>query len=169
MMKAPPWILLSLSVAAPSAHALKDGETVYVKARNTKLLVAAKAEAEVKAVLRVGDALRWRQKEASGFHRVSLPGKAEVYFVYGANLSLQAPRQEQWAASGTTVDTKAFASSGAATKGLSEGAFQMAVGDAQLEKAAKALLALEAMQAGVTDTEVDAHLRAAKLAVEPSP
>jgi hypothetical protein len=162
-------LLLSLSLAAPAAHALKDGDTVYVKARNTKLLVAGSAGAEVKATLRVGDALRWHQKEPSGFHRVSLPGKAEVYFVYGANLSLQAPSQEQWTAGATTVDTKAFASSGAATKGLSEGAFQMAVGDAQLERAAKDLLALEALQAAVTDADVDAHLRGATLAVEPLP
>jgi len=38
-----------------------------------------------------------------------------------------------------------------------------------LEKAAKDLLALEALQAEVTDVEVDAHLRQAKLAVEPAP
>jgi len=168
-MKAPGWLLLLLSMAAPSAHALKDGDTIYVKARNTKLLVAAKADADAKAVLRVGEPLLWRAKDAGGFHRVSLPGKTEVYFVYGANLSLQAPRQELWTASGTKVDTKAFASSGAATKGLSEGAFQLAVNDAQMERAARDLVALEVLQAEVTEAEVDAHLRRAKLAVEPAP
>lgn len=168
-MDAARWMLMSLALWACQAHALDTGDAVYVKARNTKLLLAPSASAEVKAVLRVGDVLRWTAKEPNGFHAVRLPGKDTVYFVYGANLSLKAPTQEKWASSGTTVDTKGFASSGAATKGLSEGAFQLAVTDAQLEKAAKDLLALEALQAEVTDAEVDAHLREAQLAVEPAP
>jgi hypothetical protein len=168
-MNAVRWLLLSLSLWGLRAQALKSDDTIYVKARNTKLLLAPTASAEVKAVLRVGDVLQWKAKEANGFHAVRLPGKDTVYFVYGANLSLAAPKQEQWATAGTSVDTRAFASSGAATKGLSEGAFQMAVSDAQLEKAARDLLALEALQAEVTDVEVDAHLREAKLAVEPAP
>jgi hypothetical protein len=168
-MPAARWLLLSLTLWGGGALGLEPNTPVYVKARNTKLLGAASANAEVKAVLRVGDTLQWIAKSSNGFHSVRLPGKEAVYFAYGANLSLKPPRQEQWAAAGTTVDTQAFASSGAATKGLSEGAFQLAVSDAQLEKAARDLLALEALQAGVTDAEVDAHLRAAKLAVEPAP
>ncbi|MBM4379698.1 MAG: hypothetical protein FJ086_10420 [Deltaproteobacteria bacterium] len=104
-MDASRWLLLSLSLWACRAQALKTDDIVYVKARNTKLLLAPTASAEVKAVLRVGDVLQWKAKEPNGFHAVRLPGKDTVYFVYGANLSLKAPTQEKWASSGTTVDT----------------------------------------------------------------
>ena len=156
------WIALALLPCA-SAWALKDGDTVYVRARNTKWLARPSAEARVIHTLKPGEAVTWRRAAAGNFHEVQPTSEKKTGFVYFANLALQPPREEQWAASRTTtLDTGAFATSGAATKGLAQGAAQLASTDAALAEAAAALSALGALQAGLTDDEFDSQLRRAE-------
>ncbi|MEN9800838.1 MAG: hypothetical protein RL653_4535 [Pseudomonadota bacterium] len=151
------WLALALIPCTPG-WALESGDTVYVRARNTKLLKEPRANAPAGRTLNVGEALTWRKAEAGNFHEVQPTGEKKAGFVYYANLALKPPREERWAASNTTTDVEDFGSSGAATKGLAQGAVQLAATDASLARAATALKALELLQAGITDDELDAQL-----------
>jgi hypothetical protein len=157
-MTARTWLALAWLPCAP-AWALKDGDMVYVRARNTKLLSEPRADAGAKQTLKPGEALTWRKAAARSFHEVQTAAEKKTGFVYYANLALKPPGEERWASSNTTVDRESFSSSGAATKGLTQGALQLAATDAALAKAATALRALEQLQAGITDDELDAQLR----------
>lgn len=159
-MTARTWFVLALLPCAP-AWALKDGDTVYVRARNTKWLAKPDAGAPVKRTLRAGDALTWRRAAAGNFHEVQPGAEKKTGFVYFANLALQPLRDERRETARTRVDTEAFVSSGAAIRGLTQGATQLAATDAALGEAATSLRALAALQAGVTDDEFDAQLRRA--------
>ena len=148
----------ALLLCAP-AWALKDGDTVYVRARNTKWLKEPRPNADTRRVLKSGEPLTWRRAAGGNFHEVQPAAEKQTGFVYFANLALRPPREEKWSAVATSTDTEAFATSGAATKGLAEGAYKLAATDEALAEAAKALMALDALQAGITAEDVDAQLR----------
>jgi uncharacterized protein YgiM (DUF1202 family) len=118
------------------------------------------ATSGVLAVLQPGDEVKWQKAEGKEFHSVQSGGKTG--YVYFSNLSTSKPAQEYAKGSGA-VDSKAFASSGAATKALGDGA--IAYGDQKLnnDDAVKAVLAMEAMGQQTTAEDVAAHVKTAGL------
>jgi hypothetical protein len=160
------WLALAL-LPCTGALALKDGDTVYVRSRNTKLLEAPRADANAKQTLSAGEALTWRRAAAGNFHEVQTRAEQQTGFVYYANLALKLPKEERWSAANTTADREAFATSGAATRGLTQGAVQLAATNASLAEAAVALKALEMLQAALTDEELQAQLLRAGGEVRP--
>ncbi len=118
-----PIVALVLGTTA-TAVAAKVGDTLFVKAKNTKVVAKASPTANVIAVLQPGDEVVWKgaDKKQKRWHKVSVGGKNGL--VFQSNLTTQKPSMEVVGTSGEQVDAKAFASSGAATKALGPGAKQ---------------------------------------------
>ena len=157
-------IVAAALLAAGGAFAgLSAGTTVFIKAKNTKLLKAAKVDAAAEgAALQPGDEVAWQKMEGKEFHQVKVGGKTG--YVFFSNLSTKKPEPEYLQGKGA-VDGKAFASSGAATKALAPAATNdKAMSDAKLKEAAKDILAAEALsQLVVTPGVAAAHAKTAGL------
>ncbi len=117
-------IVAILVGTAATAVAAKVGDTLFVKAKNTKVLAKASPTADVVVLLQPGDEVVWKgaDKKEKRWHKVSVAGKEGL--VFQSNLSTAKPSMETVGTSGEQVDAKAFASSGAATKALGPGAKQ---------------------------------------------
>jgi hypothetical protein len=121
------WTLAVMGLVAGTAAtavAAKVGDTLFVKAKNTKVVAKASPTADVVAVLQPGDEVTWQgaDKKEKRWHKVSAGGKEGM--VFQSNLTTKKPSMEVVGTSGEQVDAKAFASSGAATKALGPGAKQ---------------------------------------------
>ncbi len=140
------------------AVAAKVGDNLYVKAKNTKVMDGTAATANVIAVLQPGEQVTWQGAEADKkWQKVTAKGKNGVVFV--SNLSAQKPSTEIVASQGgKAMDAQAFASSGAATKALGEGAKEMA-SEKGLQKAATDLEFAEGLAKKVTPTDINAHAK----------
>ena len=106
-------------LAGGAALAVKPGETLFVKAKNTKVYDKPTASGKVKATLQPGDEVTWdgADKKDPAFHAVS--GKVKG-FAHQSSLSPRKPAGEVLTNDGAPVSGQAFASSGAATKALTE-------------------------------------------------
>ena len=116
-----PIVAILLGTTA-TAVAAKVGDTLFVKAKNTRVVAKASPTADVVAVLQPGDEVVWQgaDKKQKRWHKVNIAGKQGL--VFGSNLTSKKPSMEVVGTSGEQVDAKAFASSGAATKALGPGA-----------------------------------------------
>lgn len=146
-------------LGATGAFALKAGETVFIKAKNTKLLKAAKVDASSDETLQPGDKVEWQKAEGKEFHQVKAGGKTG--YVYFSNLSTKPPESETLQGKGA-VDPKAFASSGAATKALAPAAQAMENRGVDEKKAVHDLLAAEALSKDkVSPPAIATHVKTA--------
>lgn len=149
------WMLLGCLLTAGSALAVKVGEPLYIRAKGTKLLASAAPTAKALAVLQPGEKVIWKGADPANkqFHKVESGGKQGVVFV--ANLASSPPSTELSAkAGGAAIDAQAFASSGAATKALSEGAASYA-SSKKIDDLAVELIALEQLALGVKAKEIN--------------
>lgn len=148
-------------VVATVSVAVKPGESLFIKARNTKLFESAAPTAKVLAVLQPGEQVLWKgaDPKSKRWHRV-VAGKKEGV-VFQSNLSPTRPSLELTTrGGGAEVDAQAFASSGAATKALADG--PVAYGEKkQWGEAVKDLLVLEALAKKITPEDLNAHARRA--------
>lgn len=154
--------IASAGVALP-ALAVKVGEPLFVKAKNTRLMSKPSAAADAIAILQPGERVTWRGAEpgAPQWHRVDSGEKKGL--VFQSNLSPTAPNLELTAGDRTrAVDAKAFASSGAAIKALSDGAVKYGE-SGPLKGAVAELQSLEKLAKDVTDAQVAAHAKQAGL------
>lgn len=159
-------LLATLSLcAAATALAADEKNTLYVKARNTRLMASAAPTADVVAILQPGQQVTWlgADPKHKQWHRVKVKGQEGL--VFQSNLSTRPPRMELTASSGRKVDATAFANSGAAVKGLSEGAISYGNGkkEPDLSGAVKQLQALEKLAEQITPEELAAHAAKARL------
>src|SRR5690348_5768164 len=120
-------LLAALSLcAAVTALAAEDKTLLYVKARNTRLMASASPTADVVAILQPGQQVEWEKADPKNkqWHHVKVKGKgAQQGLIFQSNLSTKPPNMELTSRNGgRPVDATAFANSGAAVKGLSEGA-----------------------------------------------
>jgi hypothetical protein len=143
-MKRKFWIVAAAGMLlGGSALAVKSGGTLYIKAKGTKVLKSPTSSTAV-ATLNPGDTVTWVGADPSNkqFHKVTTSdNKAGV--VLQSNLSPNAPSKEMVASGGgAEVDPQAFASSGAATKAMSESAVEYANAGGQ-KKAAADLVVME--------------------------
>ncbi len=155
------WPLAVLAFGSATALAVSAGGTLYVKARNTKLLASASPTADVVALLQPGEQVKWQGADPANkqFHKVEYGAKKGV--VFQSNLATKPPSTELVASQGgKELDPKAFASSGAATKALGETAKEYGEKGNMKEAVAK-LQALEKLSKSVTPAEVADHAKKA--------
>lgn len=151
-----------LVLASGSVAALTAGTKVYIKAKNTKVLAKADpASAVVGKVLQPGDEVAWQKSEGKEFHQIKT-SDGKTGFVYFSNLSLNPPPKEFVQGTGT-VDTRGFASSGAATKALGDAAVNYGGKKLNNERAVKDVLAMEGLSAQTNASDVAAHVKVAGL------
>ncbi|MDY7225914.1 SH3 domain-containing protein [Hyalangium rubrum] len=151
--------------AGGTTLAVKPDGTLYVKARNTRLMANASATADAIAILQPGKAVTWKGADPKNkqWHRVEVDGKKGV--VFQSNLAAQPPNLELITKNGEQkVDPVAYASSGAAVKGLSQGAIDYGNGKGtNYAEATKQIQKLEELAGKVGPAEMDAHARKAGL------
>lgn len=124
-------------IGASGAWAVAKGGKLYIKSKDTKVLKEAKAGAATAATAQPGDEVIWNGPAADKqFHEVMYKGKKG--FVLMANLSPSAPVAEIDASSGKPMSAQSFASSGAATKGLTPAGVKYAKASGQGEADAAA-------------------------------
>lgn len=159
MKRSDGWMIVaavSLALAGTVfAAAMKVGTPVYVKARNTRLLAAGDVGAQVSATLQPGEVVEWQKKEGAQFHEVLVTATKKKGFVFFSNLSTQKPAPEYLRGKGDgPVDTRSFASSGAATKALAEG--PIAYGEKKLnaKDAVTSVIGLDNLARGITAQEL---------------
>jgi hypothetical protein len=117
-------LLAAAMLFGSAAWAVKPGENLYVKTKDAKLLEKADAKAKVLGMLKPGEEVKWKGSDAKNklFHNIEVRGKTG--FTHQQNLSPHRPQLELASDDGKPVDAQAFASSGAATKALSEAALK---------------------------------------------
>ncbi|NMO22921.1 SH3 domain-containing protein [Pyxidicoccus fallax] len=160
--------LVAAVLALPgAAGAVKVGESLYVKAKNTRVMESPAPTANAVVILQPGEKVTWegadpKQKQ---WHRVTATN-GKKGFVFQTNLSTTPPNMELVTDKDgkQQLDPKKFVASGAAVKALSPGALEYGKekqGD--YAKAAEAIQALEARSKKVTTTEIAAHVKEAGL------
>ncbi len=109
-------------LSASGAFAVKVGDNLFVKSKDTKVLKDPKATAAAVVTAQPGDEVKWEgpSDKDKQFHKVTFKGKTG--FVLMSNLSPSKPQGEIDASSGKPMSAQAFASSGAATKALTPAA-----------------------------------------------
>lgn len=169
MHKRARWLLAALALcAAPQALAVAPGGTLYVKARNTRLMASTAPTADVKAVLQPGQKVIWRGADPKNkqWHKVEVDKKTGV--VFQSNLSANPPDLGLVAKDGPSgSDLRGVANSGAAVRGLSEGAIKYGREKGQKEPSYGAAVtqveALEDLAGKITPKDLAEHAEQAKL------
>lgn len=147
--------LVGLAAAAllfgTAAWAVKPGESLYIKTKDAKLLEKADAKAKVLGTLKPGEEVTWNGSDAKNkmFHSIEANGKKG--FTLQQNLSPNKPQMEVASDDGKKIDAQAFASSGAATKALSEAAlkYNEKKGKADMNTLAKGVMTAEGIAESV--------------------
>jgi hypothetical protein len=122
-------IAASALLSASAAWAIAKGGSLYIKAKDVKLLKDPKAGSKEVTAVALGEEVKWlgASEKDKSFHEVEYKGKKG--FVLMSSLSPSAPAKEI-ASDGKSMSAQAFASSGAATKGLTSAGVKYAGQDA---------------------------------------
>jgi hypothetical protein len=155
--------LFALMLALGAGAALREGQVLYVRAKNANMKASPAPIADTVAVLQPGVEVTYLKpaQGARGWHQVSALGVKG--FMYQASLSLERPHDEISGAQGDrAVSPQEFASSGAATKALGEGAVRYGT-DKDLGRAVTDIQHAEDLAKAVPDSELVAHARQAHL------
>jgi uncharacterized protein YgiM (DUF1202 family) len=147
--------LVGLAAAAlligSAAYAVKPGENLYIKTKDAKLLEKPDPKAKVLGVLKPGEEVKWNGADAKNkmFHGIEAGGKKG--YTLQQNLSPSKPQMEIASDDGKPIDAQAFASSGAATKALSEAAlkYNEKKGSADLQALSKGVITAEGIASAV--------------------
>lgn len=111
------------ALSAGSALAVAKGGTLFIKAKGVKLLKDPKAtSAAIGKEIPVGQEVTWNgpAEKDKTFHEIVLKDGKTKGFVLASSLSPNKPADEIATSTGAPMSAQAFASSGAATKGLTE-------------------------------------------------
>lgn len=156
-------LAVAAALAALSAAAVGKGGKLYVTARDTRLQKDASPTAALVEKLQPGAEVIWQGADAANprWHRVTHGAKSGV--VFQANLSAhpQAPEVVASQSGSKPIDPQAFASSGAATKALSEAGLKYAEAKSIDPAVAKQVLVAEALAVQVAPADVVAHAKKA--------
>jgi hypothetical protein len=163
------WLVAALALcAAHPALAVKPGEPLYVKARNTRLMASASPTADVKAVLQPGQKVTWNGPDPKNkqWHMVEVDKKTGV--VFQSNLSTNPPDLGLVAKDGPSAsDMRGIANSGAAVRGLSDGAKKYGLEKGQKEptykQAVDQVVDLEELALKLTPQDLAEHAEQAHL------
>lgn len=149
-------------LSASAAWAVAKGGTLYIKAKDVKLLKEPKTGAATVTPkpLDVGAEVKWLgpSDKDKTFHEVEVGGKKG--FVLMSNLSPSKPVAEV-ESGGKSMSAQAFASSGAATKGLTPAGVKYAKesGQSESEAAADVIYVEEQNKAKATPAAVAAKAK----------
>jgi hypothetical protein len=158
-----------LVLLAVSALAVKPGGTLYIKAKDTKVLEKPDAKAKVLGLLQPGTSVTWRGADPANrlLHHVegvdSRGQKLDGYVLQGNLTPSQLAPEYLKRDDGKPIDPQAFKSSGAATKALDEAAVDYAKAK-QMPQQAERLMALESINRAVTAQRLAERSRALGLA-----
>lgn len=160
-------VALAVLGSASPALAVKVGESLYVKARNTQLKESAEPTAGTLATLQPGRAVTYRGRQAGTpwcLVSVALEKKGEVQgVIFQSSLAVSPPSPEVSRKNPSKpLSPEAFASSGAAIKAVGPGTLEYGQ---TLPKAdsAKQLKELVGRTNRITEAQVAAYLRARDL------
>lgn len=134
-------VLAALCVAGPAA-AVKKGDKLFIKGTGVNMWDKSDASGK-KTALKSGDEVTWNgpDDKNKSMHAVEFKGKKG--FVQMANLTPNKPADEI-AGDGKATSAAAFASSGAATKAMSESGLKYAQGEGpNAQEVAAGLIHLE--------------------------
>jgi hypothetical protein len=156
--------VLGIGVTVAAAYAATKGDTLFVRAKNTHLKKSADATAATIVILQPGDPVSYVGPAAGGKGWHDVQAKGAEGFVYQSNLSTSKPQLELIGAQ-QSVSPEVFASSGAATRGLSKGAENYGTVTRSYASAVKDInnseeIALHVRDAELADHEAQAHLHA---------
>jgi hypothetical protein len=145
-------------LVASASYAVKPGENLYVKTKDAKLLEKPDAKAKVLGILKAGEPVRWYGADAKNklFHEIEANGKKG--YTLQQNLSPSRPKMEVVSDDGKEIDPQAFASSGAATKALSDAALTYAAETPDAATLTKGLLTAEGIAKSVPSAEAQAYV-----------
>jgi hypothetical protein len=138
------WALCALLIAATAAAGVAKGGKLYIKGTGVNAWDKADASGK-KTALKAGDEVTWdgpddKHKE---MHLVHFgPGGKKKGYVQVSNLTPNKPADEI-TQDGKTTSAQAFASSGAATKAMTEAGLKYAQGDQSATEVAAGLIHLE--------------------------
>jgi hypothetical protein len=150
----------ALGIAAmlgAGAYAATKGDTLFVRAKNTHLKKAPEATASTLLILQPGNPVSYVAPAtgARGWHQIQAKGGEG--FVYQSNLTTSKPQLEIIGAQ-QSVDPEVFASSGAATRALSEGAIHYGtVSESEYARAVKDIQNSETVALQVKDPDLASH------------
>lgn len=149
-------LVLAVAIIASPAWAVKVGEMLYIRSKDTALVKKADPKAPVVTKLQPGTEVIWNGADEKNkqFHKVKA-GAKEGY-VLQVNLTPAKPRDEV-ASDGKGISARAVASSGAATRALSEEGQTYAAKTPDLATAGKQVVMLEAINAQIKDKDVTDH------------
>lgn len=164
-MKVRPLLLAALGLGALAFAA--DAATLYVRAKNTKLLASPSPTANAVATLQPGDPVTWIAPDAKDprWHRVQ-SGKKSGY-VFQTNLTSKKPTAEVHATTRTGVKALAGgeASKGAAVKALGDGALSYAEEQPELKTVVDQLQKVDEIANKVTAKQLAQHTKTSGLPV----
>lgn len=157
--------VLVLGVAG-NALAVTKGGTLYVKAKNTRLMDSAAPNANLLHVLQPGQSVTWLGADPKNkqWHQVEVNGKKGL--VFQSNLATKPPSMELVAGKDgvSAQDAAAFANSGAAIKLLADGPRQYGQKKgAEVKDAMEQLQRLKALTDTLRDSDVARHAQQAGL------
>ncbi len=115
---------LALAAVFAAGTAGAEEKTLYAKCNPTKVQKTASASGATASTLKLGDEVTWVKPATKPYHEVKVGGATG--FVDQVCLSKAKPASEYATSGGGAISAEAFKSSGAATKGLSQGAITYA-------------------------------------------
>lgn len=150
--------LAAAALLATTAWAVKPGESLFIKTKDAKFLEKADAKAKVLRTLKPGEEVTWGGSDPKNkmFHKITVGGKDG--YTLQQNLSPSKPQMELASDDGKPVDAQAFASSGAATKALSDAALSYAAEVPDAATLTKGVLTAEGVAQSVTPADAQAYL-----------
>ena len=149
-------LVLAVAVISSPAWAVKVGEMLYIRSKDTALVKKADPKAPVVTKLQPGTEVIWNGPDDKNkqFHKVKAGSKEG--FVLQANLTSSKPSDEV-GSDGKGISARAVASSGAATRALSESGKKYAEKTPDLTTAGKQVVMLEGINSQIKDKDVVDH------------
>lgn len=149
-------LALAVTVISSPAWAVKVGDMLYIRSKDTALVKKADPKAPVVGKLQPGTEVVWGGPDATNkqFHKVKAGAKEG--FVLQANLTPSKPSDEV-GSDGKGIGARAVATSGAATRALSEQGKTYAEKTPDLTTAGKQVVLLEAINALIKDKDIADH------------
>jgi hypothetical protein len=138
------WTLVALAVvcAASAVAGVAKGGKLYIKGTGVNMWDKPDASGK-KTALKNGEEVTWNgpSDKDKSMHEIMFKNKKG--YVQMANLTPNKPADEVTSSDGKTTSAAAFASSGAATKAMSESGLKYAKGEPATEEVAAGLIHLE--------------------------
>lgn len=152
-------LALGAGLVASSAYAVGVGGTLYIKNEAQVVDKPSLTKSKVIKSLKPGAEVKWlgAAPDNKQFHQIETADGKKGYTLQ-VNLSPNKPQLEVASSDGKPIDAQAFASSGAATKALSEAALKYSGGKTNMADLAKGIMTAEGIASRVTTEEAQKYV-----------